>query len=247
MELPLGRLRIEIMSVFKLTQSEERSILRNPYAIECLLDYHDRIYSEAESQGIEVGPWPPQRYLELKELGKKIIEEDPECFDESLVTRFGVSLPVKKKPCWIENCSSLGILCGFHQSKGPDTILIQITGICGTLYTPAESFAERYHFEFEDVTPDTAEDPEMLLSEEDAKSIDRILKRALGEGKNVVVQCHGGVSRSSGVVEHAILLGFERVNNYGAPYTPNMYVKHLLNSVGGVPFDPNEKSYVINR
>lgn len=71
-----------------LSESEQKAMLKNPYAIAELMNYYDWIYSEGDCFGYPVGEWPPARWTELKGVGKFVIEEDPDCFDETIKRRF---------------------------------------------------------------------------------------------------------------------------------------------------------------
>lgn len=44
----------------------------------------------------EWGTWPPKRYTELKEIGRKVIEQDPDCFDADILREFGFAAPAQQ-------------------------------------------------------------------------------------------------------------------------------------------------------
>lgn len=71
-----------------LSDSEQKGMLDNPYAIDQLMNYHDLIFTEGEAAGYPVGQWPPERWSELKSIGKTIVEKDPDCFDAEIKRRF---------------------------------------------------------------------------------------------------------------------------------------------------------------
>ncbi len=77
-----------------LSLSEQRWILQSPAAIAQLMTFIDIDHSHGVSVlgAEECQPWPPKRYTELKDMGRKIITEDPECFDESILREFGFPL-----------------------------------------------------------------------------------------------------------------------------------------------------------
>lgn len=75
--------------------SEYRALLKNPEAIACLISQHENW--DTEGQAI-TGDWSPHhdgRIRDLLHLGRKIISEDPECFEprvrESFKLRHGES------------------------------------------------------------------------------------------------------------------------------------------------------------
>ncbi len=65
----------------------------NPYALDLLMDFEDLTYSEASSIGLDVGPWPTKRYVELYEQGRSIMKEDVEIWPDKLRKRFGFTRP----------------------------------------------------------------------------------------------------------------------------------------------------------
>lgn len=69
------------------------------------------------------------------------------------------------------------------------------------------SFAEKHHFQFHDT--DCPKDDEVAFSEDDAKAIVDILKKALDNNQAVIVHCHAGLCRSGAVTEVGIMMGFE--------------------------------------
>jgi hypothetical protein len=75
----------------RMTMSEEAWMLRNPYALRLLMDYHDQDRAQAESMldADQLGPWPSARFTALYERGRSIMAEDLECWDADLLRAFG--------------------------------------------------------------------------------------------------------------------------------------------------------------
>lgn len=67
----------------ELSSHEQAAILRNPHALAMLMDYHDDQQSQADSMGAECYG-NELRHEELRQLGAKIIEADPEAFDDEI-------------------------------------------------------------------------------------------------------------------------------------------------------------------
>lgn len=136
---------------------------------------------------------------------------------------------------WIENCAASDIPTAYHHDAGPNSMLIQITDPAGFVPTPKYQFKERYHFEFLDIEDeDHADDPEMFISEEQAKKLVRLLKYAFENQMNVVVHCYAGVSRSAAVVEVGTHIGFEAVEKFRSP---NTRVMRLMMAELGLPYE----------
>ena len=75
----------------RMTMSEEAWMLRNPYALRLLMDYHDQDRAQAESMldADMLGPWPSARFTALYERGRSIMAEDLDCWDADLLRAFG--------------------------------------------------------------------------------------------------------------------------------------------------------------
>lgn len=80
-----------------LSPTEQKWVLQSPAAIAQLLTFIDLDHSQAVSVlgAEEWGTWPPKRHTELKEIGRKIIEQDPECFDADTLQAFGFPAPTQ--------------------------------------------------------------------------------------------------------------------------------------------------------
>lgn len=142
---------------------------------------------------------------------------------------------------WIENCAAADIPTAYHHDAGPNSMLIQITDPASWIPKPLHQFKERYHFEFLDIEDDDhADDPEMFVSESQAKEIIRLLKHALNNRMNVVVHCFAGVSRSAAVAEVGIRMGFDEVEKFRSP---NSRVMRLMMAELGLPYDVKEHNW----
>lgn len=80
-----------------LSPTEQKWVLQSPAAIAQLLTFIDLDHSQAVSVlgAEEWEPWPPKRYTELKEIGRKVVEQDPECFDADILREFGFAAPAQ--------------------------------------------------------------------------------------------------------------------------------------------------------
>lgn len=84
LDAPVGRLA-------QMTPSETAWMLRNPYALRLLMDYHDQDRAEAESMldADMLGPWPSARFTALYERGRSIMAEDLDIWPADLLRAFG--------------------------------------------------------------------------------------------------------------------------------------------------------------
>lgn len=74
-----------------LTASEGAWLLRDPYALRLLMDYHDQDRAQAESMldADMLGPWPSARFTALYERGRSIMAEDLDIWPAELLRAFG--------------------------------------------------------------------------------------------------------------------------------------------------------------
>lgn len=74
----------------RLSPSEEKFILTNPYGLQLLMDYEDLRFSEAAAifEPDEVGTWPTARWQTLLERGRSIMAEDLDCWPDDLRKAF---------------------------------------------------------------------------------------------------------------------------------------------------------------
>ena len=136
---------------------------------------------------------------------------------------------------WIENCAADDIPKAYHHDAGPNSMLIQITDPAGSIPSPRHLFKEKHHFEFLDIEDcDQADDPEMYISESQAKELVRLLFHALDNRMNVVVHCYAGVSRSAAVAQVGINMGFNEVEKFRSP---NTRVMRLMMAELGLPYE----------
>jgi len=142
---------------------------------------------------------------------------------------------------WIENCAADDVKNGYHHDPGPNSMLIQITDPASHKPDPKYRFKEQYHFEFLDIEDcDHADDPEMYISEQQAKELVRLLRHAFDNKMNVIVHCFAGVSRSAAVTEVGIQMGFKEVEKFRSP---NTRVMRLMMAELGLPYDVPEHNW----
>mgnify|MGYP007026556628 FL=1 len=86
-----GQVERPVGPLARMTMSEEAWMLRNPYALRLLMDYHDQDRAQAESMmdADELGPWPSARFTALYERGRSIMAEDLDCWGADLLRAFG--------------------------------------------------------------------------------------------------------------------------------------------------------------
>lgn len=88
--------------------------------------------------------------------------------------------------------------------------------------------------DFDDMDPDKYPQSRLhydIFSDEDAQKIHAFILEH--RGKNIIVHCAAGISRSGGVVE-AILELFPEYEDRGYPRHPNNYIKRILKRVFGL-------------
>ena len=136
---------------------------------------------------------------------------------------------------WIENVAASDVPLGNHHNAGPNSMLIQIMDPAGWFPTPKHEFKEIHRFEFLDIDDnDEADDPEMFISESQAKELVNLLRHALDKNMNVVVHCYAGVARSGAVAQVGEHMGFMLVEGFRSP---NTRVMRLMMSELGLPYE----------
>ena len=127
---------------------------------------------------------------------------------------------------WIQNVSFADIKKGHHIDAGINSMLIQIVDPGMEHPTPMYNFRETYQFEFLDLEEtDSTINDDWKVSDDQAKELVQLLKRAEAEHMNVVVQCVAGVCRSGAVCEVGVMMGFRDTEVYRSP---NLMVKHKM-------------------
>jgi predicted protein tyrosine phosphatase len=123
---------------------------------------------------------------------------------------------------FIENCAQYQIEEGKHSDAGENSVLIQICDPDSNHVKPLASFKEVYQFKFLDI-----EDENNPLSIKDKQAIEivNILKKALAQNSNVIVNCVMGVCRSGAVADVGVTMGFK---DCGKWRSPNTLVKQKL-------------------
>lgn len=86
-----GQVDRHVGPLARMTMSEEAWMLRNPYALSLLMDYHDQNRAEAEAtlDADMLGPWPSARFTALYERGRSIMAEDLDIWHADLLRAFG--------------------------------------------------------------------------------------------------------------------------------------------------------------
>lgn len=142
---------------------------------------------------------------------------------------------------WIENCAADDISKAYHHDAGQNSMLIQIMDPPGDFPKPKFNFSEIYQFQFLDIEDcDSADDPEMYISESQAVELVRLLRKALDNRMNVVVHCFAGVSRSGAVVEVATHMGYTAVEKFRSP---NTRVMRLMMKELGLSYEVPKHSW----
>lgn len=139
---------------------------------------------------------------------------------------------------WIQNVALSDIQKGRHYDPGLNNLLIQIVDTGMEFPEPHYKFNTIHQFQFLDLErDDKCIEPEMKITDDQAKSLVLILKQALLNRSNVIVHCVAGVCRSGAVVEVGIMMGFDDTEDYRSP---NLLVKHKMMDVLGLSYDENE-------
>lgn len=125
----------------------------------------------------------------------------------------------------IENVSKEAVATGSHTSMGNSAWLIQIVTPATYFPDPKATFSKTFKFEFLDAEDGDDYPDECKFSDEQAKEIALILKKALASNINVLVHCNMGICRSGAVVEVGEILGFKSTGRYRQP---NLRVKSKL-------------------
>lgn len=136
---------------------------------------------------------------------------------------------------FIENASRFDVATGHHADAGTNSMLIQISDINAEHPTPKMIFKEVWQFRFEDIEEDT----EFAITEEQAKMIADLLKKAEENNMNVIVHCHAGLCRSGAVAECGIMLGFNPPDRVRLPNA--LVKKKIMKELG---FEINESTSV---
>ncbi len=142
---------------------------------------------------------------------------------------------------WIQNIGLKEIQQGWHYDAGINSMLIQIVDPGTPFPEPKYQFKERHQFFFLDLEDEDDFPSTVLISDEQAQEIARLLKHALDQRMNVVVHCHAGVCRSGAVVEVGVMLGFDDTEGFRAP---NLRVKHKIMQALGLQHDSNKSPSV---
>jgi predicted protein tyrosine phosphatase len=136
---------------------------------------------------------------------------------------------------WIQNVSLSDIKKGFHIDPGPNNMLIQIVD-CGMEFPePKYKFNHVAQFEFMDLEEnDKCIEPDMKITNDQAKSLVVLLKQALLNRSNVIVHCVAGVCRSGAVCEVGVMMGFDDTEAFRSP---NLLVKSRMMKYLGLTYE----------
>ena len=144
---------------------------------------------------------------------------------------------------WIQNVALSDIEKGRHYDPGINNMLIQIVDTGMEFPEPKYKFNSVHQFQFLDLEKnDTCIEPEMKITDDQAKSLVILLKQALLNRSNVIVHCVAGVCRSGAVCEVGVMMGFDDTEDFRSP---NLLVKHKMMGVLGLMYDENE-AHTIN-
>jgi predicted protein tyrosine phosphatase len=139
---------------------------------------------------------------------------------------------------WIQNVALSDIKKGFHIDPGPNNMLIQIVDNGMEFPEPLYKFNSVHQFQFLDLEKnDSCIEPEMKITDDQAKSLVLLLKQALLNRSNVIVHCVAGVCRSGAVCEVGVMMGFDDTEAFRSP---NLLVKHKMMKYLGWSYDENE-------
>jgi predicted protein tyrosine phosphatase len=141
----------------------------------------------------------------------------------------------EKNMPWIQNVSLSDIKKGFHIDPGPNNTLIQIVD-CGMEFPePKYKFNSVHQFEFMDLEEnDKCIEPDMKITDDQAKSLVILLKQALLNRSNVIIHCVAGVCRSGAVCEVGVIMGFDDTESFRSP---NLLVKHKMMKYLGMSYE----------
>ena len=133
---------------------------------------------------------------------------------------------------FIGNYSRQAVHQGLHFQPNRKAVLIQISDVNSQPLDPMYSFKEIHRFWFDD-----AEDSSdgVCITQLQAKEIAAILRDALRNVSDVVVNCHAGICRSGAITEVGVMLGFQDAET---ERIPNQLVKKMLMQELGLSFDP---------
>jgi len=139
---------------------------------------------------------------------------------------------------WIQNVALSDIKKGHHINPGPNNVLIQIVDTGMEFPEPLYKFKQVAQFQFLDLEQnDKCIEPEMKITDDQAKQLVELLQHAYANHMNVIVHCVAGVCRSGAVCEIGVMLGFDDTEIFRSP---NLLVKHKMMKVLGWTYDENE-------
>lgn len=138
---------------------------------------------------------------------------------------------------WIQNVAMQDVKYGHHKNAGTNSMLIQIVDPDMEFPISKNVFKEVHQFKFLDLEKNDPHKDSLKITDEQAKDLVRLLRKALDQHMNVIVHCVAGVCRSGAVAEVGIMMGFEDTHAFRSP---NLLVKHKMMKVLGWTYDENE-------
>lgn len=129
----------------------------------------------------------------------------------------------------VEHVDMHDVARGRHATLPEGAALIQVVDPDMDWPTPMAQFRYILRLKFLDIDPQADDTPDTwAMSESQARAVDAFLAEALREGRNVLVHCVHGSSRSGAIAAHAQSQGFECLR----PLTePNAHVLRALRRV----------------
>ncbi len=103
----------------------------------------------------------------------------------------------------ITRCSAAEFLAGIHPAPSPEAVAIQITDPCCEAPRAGNTYHAVHRFEFADVVSIHEPTGEFAITSQQAIRIAQALRRALADGRDVVVHCNRGIYRSGAICEAA--------------------------------------------
>lgn len=109
---------------------------------------------------------------------------------------------------FIQNISRSDCMSGNHLPVTERDVLIQISCPPADPPAPLCRFGQVHQFWFDDIEEEEGRHCEQGITTEQAAQIASILTSALSEGRNIIVHCNRGVSRSGAVALVGESIGF---------------------------------------
>lgn len=141
---------------------------------------------------------------------------------------------------FIQNVARSDVRKGNHKIPKGQSVWIQIADPDCDFIVATHQFTRSFKFKFLDLEDDPAYDNSLKISDADAEAIVDILKNALTDDMDVIVNCHVGACRSGAVCEVGVMMGFD---DTGVFRSPNTLVKTKLLKALQLDFDPSMSAF----